>query len=167
VPVHIPLKNTGPEGWTAAGLLFGVFLVILLQIVSRYLPLPIPIWTEELSRWLWVWMVFVGIAEAERMDAHLKVSFLAEALPRLPKTLVYLLIDVLSLVVFAELIRIGYKGALRSADATSVTLPVTMIFFYAAYPVAGVFIVMRVLQRLVRRLRGLANGAENETGGGR
>ena len=150
-----PIKKTSPEGWAAAGLLLGVFLVILLQILSRYLPLPAPVWTEELSRWLWVWLVFVGIAEVERTDAHLKMDLLAPLLPPRFRTLIFLAIDLLSLVVFVELIRIGYKGALRSMDATSVTLPVTMVFFYAAYPVAGVFIVLRVMQRIVRRLRGL------------
>ncbi|WP_316976899.1 TRAP transporter small permease [Shumkonia mesophila] len=157
-----PIKKTSPEGWTAAGLLLGVFLVILLQILSRYLPLPAPVWTEELSRWLWVWLVFVGIAEVERTDAHLKMDLLAPLLPPRFRTLIFLAIDLLSLVVFVELIRIGYKGAVRSMDATSVTLPVTMVFFYAAYPVAGVFIVLRVMQRIVRRLRGL--GGQSGTG---
>ncbi len=157
-----PFKKTSPEGWAAAGLLLGVFLVILLQILSRYLPLPAPVWTEELSRWLWVWLVFVGIAEVERTDAHLKMDLLAPLLPPRFRTLIFLVIDMVSLVVFVELIRIGYKGALRSMEATSVTLPVTLVFFYAAYPVAGVFIVLRVMQRIVRRLRSL--GGHSGTG---
>jgi TRAP-type C4-dicarboxylate transport system permease small subunit len=150
-----PLRKTSPEGWTAAVLLLGLFLVILLQIVGRYLPLPTPIWTEELSRWLWVWLVFVGIAEVERTDTHLKMDLLATAFPRHIRTLIFLALDVVSVVVFIELIRIGYKGALRSMDATSITLPVTMVFFYAAYPLAGIFIVLRVVQRMVRRVRSL------------
>jgi TRAP-type C4-dicarboxylate transport system permease small subunit len=152
----VPVPSTGPEGWAAASLLLGVFMVILLQIFSRYLPLPIPIWTEELSRWLWVWLVFVGVAEVERSDAHLKMDLVAGALPPRLRTILYLTIDVVSLLVFAELLRIGYNGALRTVNAASVTLPVPMAVFYAACPVGAVFIVIRVVQRSVARIRSLA-----------
>ncbi len=152
----LPVPSRSPEGWAAASLLLGVFLVILLQIISRYLPLPVPIWTEELSRWLWVWLVFVGIAEVERSDAHLKMDLVGGALPPRLRTAIGLVIDVVSLIVFAELLRIGYNGAVRAASAASVTLPVPMVFFYAAYPVGAVFIILRVVQRMIRRIRSLA-----------
>ncbi len=148
-----PIKRTSPEGWVSTGLLLGVFVVILLQIFSRHLPLPIPIWTEELSRWLWVWLVFVGMAEVERADSHLKMDLFADKIAFVPRTVLFMAIDVLCIAVFVELIHIGTKGALRNLHATAVTLPVTMIFFYAAYPVAGIFIVLRIVQRLVRRGR--------------
>ena len=154
-----PTKKTSPEGWISTGLLLGVFVVILLQIFSRHLPIPIPIWTEELSRWLWVWLVFVGMAEVERSDSHLKMDLFAGKIAFVPRVLLFMALDILCILVFIELIQIGYKGAMRNLHATAVTLPVTMIFFYAAYPVAGIFIVLRIAQRLVKRARLLVNGA--------
>ena len=31
-------------------------------------------WTEELIRWLWVWMACLGLSEAERYQQHLRMD---------------------------------------------------------------------------------------------
>ena len=39
-------------------------------------------WTGEAAQWLWVWLVALGIAEAERDQSNLKVDFLLQKLNR-------------------------------------------------------------------------------------
>ncbi|MDS9469584.1 TRAP transporter small permease [Paracoccus sp. MBLB3053] len=57
-------------------MLLVMFLVFLLQILSRYL-LNLPIgWTQEVSAMLWVWMVLFGAAFVIRDDEEMRFDLL-------------------------------------------------------------------------------------------
>jgi TRAP-type C4-dicarboxylate transport system permease small subunit len=143
-----------PEGIVASALFVVLIGVIMIQVVGRVGILRGPVWTEELARWVWVWMAIIGLGAAERNDAHLRMAFLADLLPRLARKTLYSLIDLAWLGITLHLAWLGYRSVLRSWDNTAVTLPVTDAVLYASYPVAAVFIVWRIVQRLHLRATG-------------
>jgi len=71
--------------WLVERILAVVFVVFTLlafaQVVARYVfGYPIT-WTEEISRYLFVWVVFVGAGVAERYRAHVTLDFLVSRFP--------------------------------------------------------------------------------------
>ena len=72
-----PPRKYAFEGIVATILFIALIICMLLQISARAGLTQPPIWTEELSRWLWVWMAFFGMAEVERRNEHLVVDFFA------------------------------------------------------------------------------------------
>lgn len=55
----------------------GIFIVVLLQVGSRLANVPVS-WTEEATRFLFVWMVFLGVAAGFRtVEAARVVVFIA------------------------------------------------------------------------------------------
>ncbi|WP_265519131.1 TRAP transporter small permease [Nitratireductor luteus] len=138
---------------SAAAIIFIVLLgVMLLQVVGRTGYFNPPIWTEELSRWLWVWMAFIGIAEVERTDTHLRMDIIPEMMARTARIATFTIIDLLYLGITCHLIWIGYRGVLRSWNNAAVSLPVSDALLYASFPIAGIFIVYRVANRVIRRI---------------
>ena len=61
-------------------LLVVMVVSILLQIGSRYLSRPLP-WTEELSRFCMIWMVFLGSSTLIRDWENTAVTFLLDRIP--------------------------------------------------------------------------------------
>jgi len=66
---------------------FTLFLFVLLlavaslQVISRYLfKIPFP-WTEELARFLLVWVCFLGAASVTRRKLHITVEFFSTRYP--------------------------------------------------------------------------------------
>jgi TRAP-type C4-dicarboxylate transport system permease small subunit len=59
----------------------GTVLVVLAQVVSRLLGAPIS-WSEELTRALFIWMVFMGLAASMRSADAARVTVFLQALPR-------------------------------------------------------------------------------------
>ncbi|MEP6609443.1 MAG: TRAP transporter small permease subunit, partial [Burkholderiaceae bacterium] len=56
---------------------------VTLQIISRYTALiPAWIWTEELSRFLFIWMIMLGAMIAVREGTHFIVDFVPQLPPR-------------------------------------------------------------------------------------
>lgn len=139
----------GIEG-AAATILFVVLIVVVtMQITGRLGLFPGAVWTEELSRWLWVWMALVAIAEVERQDGQLKAGFLVQMLPERGQRAILTLVDLLWLAAVVQLGWMGVKGVLRTWGNTSVTLPVTDAVLYASFPVAAVFIAWRIVRRIL------------------
>lgn len=52
------------------------------QIFMRYIMQSSLSWSEELARYLFIWMTYLGIAYAVRKDAHIRVTMGVELLSR-------------------------------------------------------------------------------------
>lgn len=74
-------------------LLLAFFVVILMaQIVFRELGIPLS-WSEEAARFSFVWFVFLGAAYAARLTAHNRVAIHFLFLPKIFKTVCFIISD--------------------------------------------------------------------------
>lgn len=136
------------EGIAATVLFFGLIFVVLLQVFGRFGLFPSQVWTEELARWIWVWMAFIATGEAERRNVQLRMGILVEALLGRFRFALFTLIDLVYLAVTIHLFWIGYKTVMRTWSNESVTLIFSDAVLYASYPVAALFVIWRVANRI-------------------
>lgn len=110
---------------------------VTLQMISRYTALiPSYIWTEELSRFLFIWMVMLGAMIGIREGTHFEVDVWPELGPRANAALK--IASSLFVLVFAfvflywgiQFVQFGWYQTSELAD-----LP--MPFIFLAWPVAG------------------------------
>ncbi len=149
----MPSKWTySPEGIAASVLFIILFAVILIQIFGRTALFTGPVWTEELARWIWVWMAFLAIGEAERTNSQLKMGFVAERLSGGGRRVLFTVIDLVYLGLMGHLAVIGWRTVKRTAINEAVTLPVPDAVLYASAFVAAILICYRILRRILWRL---------------
>ena len=139
-----------PEGCIATVLFVVLIGVIMLQVTGRIGIFRAPIWTEELARWLWVWMALVAVGEVERGNAQLRMEFIADLLPPALRLGLYRMIDLIFLGVTVHLLWIAWKTVRRTLGSSAVTLPVPDAVLYGAFCVAASLILLRVSIRLFR-----------------
>jgi TRAP-type transport system small permease protein len=144
-------RKYSPEGIAASVLFILLFITVLIQIFGRTPLFTGPVWTEELARWLWVWMGFLAIGEAERTDSQLKMGFVADALPKAARRWLFIVIDLVYFGIMAHLVLIGWRTILRTAHNEAVTLPVPDAVLYASAFVAALLILYRIARRLMAR----------------
>ncbi len=78
-------KSDSMGGRQAGSFIGAVFLALMvvfttLQIVGRYLfSTPFP-WTEEMTRYMFVWMVFISIGYAVKTGEHIRITFVRSLL---------------------------------------------------------------------------------------
>ena len=132
---------------------------VTLQIVSRYTALiPAWIWTEELSRFLFIWMIMLGSMIGVREGTHFVVDVLPDLPPRADAALQ--IVSNLFVLVFAlvfvwwgvEFVRFGWNQTSELAD-----LP--MGFIFVAWPLAGLTWVLFLGEAFVESFRVLAGKA--------
>lgn len=131
---------------------------ITMQVISRYTQLiPSYIWTEELSRFVFIWMVMLGAMIALRDGTHFDVDVWPTLRPR-PNAMLRIATNLLILV-FAgvyvywgiEFVRFGWNQSSELAE-----LPMTYIF--VAWPLAGITWVVFLGEQFLQDLRTLAAG---------
>src|SRR5690625_5147839 len=68
--------------YMTSGFLIVMVVIIFLQIVSRIVIQSSFSWTEELARFLMIWLTFLGAAFSFQHGAHIGISMLTDKLPK-------------------------------------------------------------------------------------
>jgi len=139
--------------WLMVGTVAVLIIPVTLQIISRYTDLiPSWIWTEELSRFLFIWMVMLGAMIGVREHTHFEVDVWPDLKPR--PTALLRIVSHLFVLIFAlvfiwwgiEFVRFGWSQNSELAE-----LP--MAFIFMAWPVAGITWVLFLGESFVTNIR--------------
>ena len=133
-------------------------VLVFTNVVLRYLFNSGIATSEELSRWLLVWLTFLGAIVALRQHAHLGVDTLVRALPPRGKLICFLASYLLMLYVDALLTLGSWKQAVLTFGDTAPASGISVgLFFYSSGLVFGVSAAVILLVDLVRVLNGSAS----------
>ena len=151
-------------GWTHRLLIWlmvgtvGVLIVpVTLQVISRYTALiPAWIWTEELSRFLFIWMIMLGSMIAVREGTHFVVDVWPRMSPRATAAL-QIVANVFVLAFAIVFLWWGIQFVRFGWDQTSELADLPMPFIFAAWPVAGAVWLLFLAESFVNCLRVLAD----------
>ncbi|MDR2392294.1 MAG: TRAP transporter small permease [Planctomycetota bacterium] len=144
-------------------LICGAFIVMVLvtfaQVVARFIFRDPISWTEELARFLFVWITLIGSAHAIAFGKHFRVDFLIGRFsPALQKRIEYAIVAFVF--AFASImIAYGCSVSWRTRFQISPALELPMSYPYLCIPVAGLFIVIHLVS-------GLFAGAKAASGAG-
>ena len=133
------------ETYTAGALLVAVAGVVLLQVLMRYLfAYPNP-WSEEVSRFCFIWLSLLGASLAVEHRAHFRFDQVTGKLAPRAKRVVQS--GARAVVLIFALLLIGTGIALMNLTmgerSPALNLPVALV--YAAAPVSGALMVIHML----------------------
>lgn len=117
--------------------------------------------SEELSRWLLVWLTFLGAIIAVREHAHLGVDTLVKALPEFGRKLCFITSYLLMLWANWLLVQGSWKQTVITYGDTAPATGLSVgVFFYSSGIVFGISAAVIMLYDLYRVLSGVAKQDE-------
>ncbi len=126
---------------------------VTLQVISRYTALiPAWIWTEELSRFLFIWMIMLGAMIGVREGTHFVVDVWPDLAPR-PAALLQIVSNLFVLVFALVFVWWGIQFVRFGWDQTSELAELPMAFIFIAWPVAGLTWVLFLGEAFLASLR--------------
>lgn len=139
-----------------ASLLVGATVTLTFgQVVLRYLFNSPQTWVEEVGRYLFIWITFLGAAVAFARDTHIRVDAIVELFSRPVARIGDLVRRLIELVAVVALVYSGALVAWKHRNATFYTMPdVPMAIFYLAVPIGSALALFYVLRGIVRWRRG-------------
>lgn len=138
----------------ALTLLGAIVVLVVLQVVARYvLRLSLP-WPEELARFLLIWLTFAGAIVGTWHGAHFRVDVVSGRLPAPARRVLSAALHVLVCVTLGVFVWQGVELTRLTGYMRSTTMELSMAWVYGVLPVAGVFMLAWYLREVVRALRG-------------
>ena len=114
------------------------------QVIGRYVFSRAPGWSEELARFLMLWITMLGSAAALRGGGHLAVTSLVDGLPARALRVVLALRDAATVAAAGLLVWYGFEFAQLNGAQESAAMEIPMTVPYAALPAGGALIVVMV-----------------------
>lgn len=139
--------------WFSIGLVIVMVLLVLWQIVARYLLNSPSSFSEALTRYLFVWLVLVTSTYAFGSRDHMYISALNDRLRGKTRTVVNILIEVLT-ILFAACVMVFGGSIIARMQMVSLdsSLHIPMGIVYAIIPVCGVIIVFYCICNIIEEL---------------
>jgi TRAP-type C4-dicarboxylate transport system permease small subunit len=144
-------------------LMIALVIPVGMQILSRYTGLiPRFIWTEEIARFCFVWIILIGAMIAVRDGTHFDVDVLPHsASPRVELTMM-IVRDLAVLAVALTFLWYGWEFAILGSRQQSEIAGLPMLSIYIAWPLAGLTWAIFILEKLYDQL--FASGRAHGTG---
>ena len=149
---HILIKLdqllTAAVRWTVIAMMAVMTTVVFSQVLARYLFNASLSWSEEMARFAFVWLSFMGAAILVRRDEHIRVTMLADMLPDrywgFARALEYL--GVLTCLYFFVIGGLSLTSAEWSQLAPATQIP--MGWVYLIIPVASLLMLLWTLSAI-------------------
>jgi TRAP-type C4-dicarboxylate transport system permease small subunit len=123
---------------------------VSLQILSRYTGLvPRYIWTEEVARFCFVWIIMIGSMIAVREETHFKVDLLPDPETKrqmgVSNLIVHMAMFLMALVFAWHGSQFAKSGFIQTSEMSGIN----MLSIYIAFPLAGVTWAVFLMERMV------------------
>ena len=143
-------------------LVFYVMLVVTMaiEVLRREIFAYSSIWGEEIVRYSFIYLAWIGAAAAVKERAHIRIDVLMHYLGPRPKALMYIFGDLVMFAVAVVALYWSFETVHVSAKFGSVTdgLRISKVWFLMAVPVGFGLMIWRLLQSFLRDLRALKDG---------
>jgi len=137
-------------------LMFAVLIVtVFYQVLGRYLFNAPPSWSEELARFLQVWIALLASALCIQQSMHLGVDYLLHAIPPRGRAALEVLVHLLVTGFLLLLLVQGVKILDVASVQTSPAMGINMWYAYLAVPVGAALMLLESVLKLGESLRAL------------
>ena len=137
-------------------LMFAVLIVtVFYQVLGRYLFNAPPSWSEELARFLQVWIALLASALCIQQGMHLGVDYLLYAVPPRGRAALEILVHVLVTGFLLLLLVQGIKILEVAAVQSSPAMGINMWYAYLAVPVGAALMLLESVLKLGETVRAL------------
>jgi C4-dicarboxylate transporter DctQ subunit len=130
------------EKYFPACILIFILLILTLSVFFRYVLKQPLVWTDEASKYLFIWLIFTSASYAGRLEQHITIDALQSLFPKKVRNWCQLIgrLIWLSFCIFFTIISAIYTIGIFETGSIAITMPwVKVGFVYVAIPVAKLY----------------------------
>ncbi len=134
-----------------------IFLLMAVQVFTRYImnfTLP---WNIELCRYTFVWLTFLGAAYVRKINTHIKIeiffNFMYGKMSLGQQKIIWLFREVLTVAYMVALVILGYILAYKSRRFMSQAMQISQFYLYISVTVGSLFFLTREIQDIIKYYR--------------
>ena len=136
-------------------LMIAATLLVAAQVVTQFiLKVPLP-WSEEIARYMFLWLTWVGAAYATKERKHVRIDIVYEKLPEAGKKICTVISTVIWIIFLAIMVYLSVRltRSVASGGQIAIGSGIPMWIPYASIPVGMGLMLFRLIQNSVKDLR--------------
>ncbi len=131
-----------------------ILTIVTIEVGLRYIFGQSLIFTEELSRYLMVWIVFLGGAIAIRDGSHIKITVLVKHFSHKTQQVLSLIAYTLTAFFLVIISVEGIRILPRQLYQMCITIDISLFYFYLAIPTGSILMIIFLLPYIKKTFSG-------------
>lgn len=150
------LSQTINQGVEYLLFVFGLSMAVIVavQVFFRYILNHSLFWSEELARYLLIWITFLGASSAYRRKGHPGIDMLYNRVSESVRRSLSIVVHLVSMMLFVIMIRYGIEFSYFVRMQISPALYIPKWVIYAIIPVSGMILIIHALCFLFQTITG-------------
>ena len=141
-------------------LMFLLMIPVSLQIFSSYIGfIPRYIWTEEMARFCFIWIILVGSIIAVREGTHFTVDLINLNDPK-KDAMIALFVDFTIVLTALVFLVWGYSFVKSSLNQESEMAELPMVYIYMAWPIAGLSYIIFTIEKMMKNIKAIRSSEQ-------
>jgi TRAP-type C4-dicarboxylate transport system permease small subunit len=124
----------------------GIFAIIVFTVITRYGFNYVLSWSEEVPRYLLIWISFLGAAVCVDLKDHIAFDYLYKRFPLPLRAVVQLLINAAIFAFGWIMVVYGIQFVQAFGGDMMESIPFTNVWYYPALPISGALIMLYSLR---------------------
>jgi C4-dicarboxylate transporter DctQ subunit len=156
------LRKIDQEGerWLVLPLYTMIVLTVFMEVFRRFFLSYSSIWAEEIARYAFIYIAWIGASYAIRERAHIRIDVILPLLSNRWRTIVFIFGDIVTLILAVLALYWSMEPVINSIHFGSVThgLRISQAWFLFAVPLGFTMMIFRLLQSMKRDISDLRAG---------
>jgi TRAP-type C4-dicarboxylate transport system permease small subunit len=148
------------ERWLLLPLYAMIVITVFMEVFRRTVLSYSSIWSEEVARYAFIYVAWIGASSAIRERAHIRIDVIMPLLSTRLKGVLYFVGDIITLALAVIALYYSLEPVKTSLHFGSVThgLRISQAWFLAAVPLGFSMMIIRLIQSMIRDLKDLGAG---------
>lgn len=149
------------ERWMLLVFYVMIVLTMAIEVLRREIFAYSSIWGEEIVRYSFIYLAWIGAAAAVKERAHIRIDVLIHYVGPRVKALIYIFGDLVMFIIAAIALYWSWETVHVSWKFGSVShgLRISMVWFFMAVPLGFALMIVRLTQSFLRDISSLRDGS--------
>jgi TRAP-type C4-dicarboxylate transport system permease small subunit len=148
--LHTFLANF--EKWLSYFFIIIMAVAVLFQLFTRLIGHPLA-WGEEVARYAYVWLAFIGTSYVVLTGEHIKIAFFVQKLPPKAQKVIRILSQILIILSVLWILPSAFSHSVEQWKNLSPAMELPTFFLYISFPIGMSLMVVRLIQLLRSDIR--------------
>ncbi|WP_034601835.1 TRAP transporter small permease [Clostridiisalibacter paucivorans] len=146
------------EGILLVTMFATMVLAIFLQVIMRYVFNNSLSWSEELGKFLFVWLSWIGISIGAKRGEHIKITMLVDKLPFIPGHIFNIISQLIVIGICSITVYYGVSLVMSQANVNYAGIKISMSWGYLAVVVGCSIMIIRCLVSIIDSITSINKG---------
>ena len=135
------------EKWLSYFFIVIMAVAVLLQLFSRLLGQPLA-WGEEVARYAYVWLAFIGTPYVVLTRGHIQVNFFIQKLPLNAQKVIQILTNIVIILSVIWILPSAFSHSVEQWKNLSPAMQLPTFILYISFPIGMSLVAVRLVQLL-------------------